>query len=292
MQDSITLTQDETPPVRSEDDVKEKRIAVVEIFGPTFQGEGPLAGSKTMFIRFGGCDYRCQKCDSLHAVIPSAVKANARYLTAEEIIDELCRLRGSSGTVWVTLSGGNPCMWDLTRLMQYLHGNGFAVAVETQGTIWRDWLLGAHMVVISPKSPGMGEKFEPEKFSNFVAQLTMNGKPFAVKVVVFSAQDIEFAVDVWQAIEPNVPPEQAGMMFLSLGNPFPPVLDDTQHLTDNPQLVEASIISHKPISDEHKLALLDCYRVLTEEVCQDPRITHMRFLPQLHVLAYSNESER
>jgi hypothetical protein len=89
MTDSTVLTQDdvnlEEAPVRSEEDVKEKRIAVVEIFGPTIQGEGPLAGSKTMFIRFGGCDYRCQKCDSLHAVIPGAVKAGARYLTAEEL---------------------------------------------------------------------------------------------------------------------------------------------------------------------------------------------------------------
>src|SRR3954464_167518 len=94
----------EVPPI-NEEDKKAKRIGVVEIFGPTIQGEGPLAGSKTMFVRLGGCDYRCTSCDSLHAVIPSAVKKHARYLTAEEITDELVRLRGISGTEWVTLSG-------------------------------------------------------------------------------------------------------------------------------------------------------------------------------------------
>jgi 7-carboxy-7-deazaguanine synthase len=129
----------EVPPITDEDK-KAKKIAVVEIFGPTIQGEGPLAGSKTMFIRFGGCDYRCKMCDSLHAVIPSAVKKNARYMTAEEIADEVARLRGISGTNWVTLSGGNPCMWDLTRLVQLLRGAKFAIAVETQGTLSPEWL--------------------------------------------------------------------------------------------------------------------------------------------------------
>src|SRR6201989_902656 len=100
---------------------EEKTIAVIEVFGPTIQGEGPLAGSKTMFIRFGGCDYRCAKCDSLHAVDPRAVKANAEYLTAEEIHDHLVSKAKETGTTWVTLSGGNPCMWDLSRLVGLLN---------------------------------------------------------------------------------------------------------------------------------------------------------------------------
>ncbi|MEB3059382.1 4Fe-4S cluster-binding domain-containing protein, partial [Parvimonas sp. D9] len=104
-------------------------------FGPTIQGEGLLAGSKTMFIRFGGCDYRCEKCDSLHAVIPTAVKANADYLTAEEIAARIIPEAKRTNTPWVTLSGGNPCMWDLTRLIGLLHGAELGVAVETQGTL-------------------------------------------------------------------------------------------------------------------------------------------------------------
>jgi 7-carboxy-7-deazaguanine synthase len=182
-------------------------------------------------------------------------------------------------------------MWDLTRLVQFLTGNGFAIAVETQGTIWRDWLLKTHMVVISPKSPGMGEKFEPEKFSRFVAQLVDNRKAFAIKVVIFSAIDIEFAVDIWQAMEPNVPEEQHGLFFLSLGNPFPPVLDEELNLIDNPTLRGEDEFDATPHKD-HRVRLLECYAILAEEVCQDPRIQHMRFLPQLHVLAWSNESKR
>ena len=43
-------------------------IRISEIFGPTIQGEGALIGQPTVFVRTGGCDYRCAWCDSLHAV--------------------------------------------------------------------------------------------------------------------------------------------------------------------------------------------------------------------------------
>ncbi|RWD90497.1 MAG: 7-carboxy-7-deazaguanine synthase QueE, partial [Mesorhizobium sp.] len=45
-------------------------IRISEIFGPTVQGEGPLIGRPTVFVRTGGCDYRCRWCDTLYAVLP------------------------------------------------------------------------------------------------------------------------------------------------------------------------------------------------------------------------------
>ena len=54
------------------------RFPVVEVFGPTIQGEGELAGVPTAFVRFGGCDYRCTWCDSLHAVLPEDVREAPR----------------------------------------------------------------------------------------------------------------------------------------------------------------------------------------------------------------------
>ena len=267
----------------SETEAGGKKIAVIETFGPTIQGEGPLAGSKTMFVRFGGCDYRCTKCDSLHAVIPAAVKANASYLTAEEIADRIIPGAKASGTPWVTLSGGNPCMWDLSRLIHLLHGAGLGVAVETQGTLAPDWLRLCQMVVISPKSPGMGEKFEPEKLVKFL-QATLPKKPHlpkpavALKVVVFSQQDIDFAIDVTEVAARVPDAVTPGMLFLSLGNHAPPLLEGTELVTETPP--------------DFRLQLLQQYRILAEEVAEDPRITHFRILPQLHVLAWANESEK
>jgi len=280
----------EEPPI-SQEDKKEKKLAIVEIFGPTIQGEGPHAGMKTMFIRFGGCDYRCVKCDSLHAVLPTAVRAHARYMTPDEIIDELVEKRGNSGTHWVVFSGGNPCMWDLNRLISYVHGAGFGIAVETQGTILPDWLIRCQQVTISPKSPGMGEKFEPDKYVAMITRLYDAGTPFATKVVVFSALDIEFAVEVWNIMNTVVPINLEPFMMLSLGNPYPPIITQEGVLRENPSLTgESKLDDHS--DRDHRLILLDNYRQLLEEYVQDPRIHHMRFLPQLHVLAWGNETGR
>ena len=50
------------------------QILISEIFGPTIQGEGPLIGIPTIFVRTGSCDYRCSWCDSLYAVLPQYKK--------------------------------------------------------------------------------------------------------------------------------------------------------------------------------------------------------------------------
>lgn len=54
-----------------------KTLPVIEIFGPTVQGEGAEAGVPTHFLRLGGCDYRCAWCDTMYAVDPATVRASA-----------------------------------------------------------------------------------------------------------------------------------------------------------------------------------------------------------------------
>lgn len=255
----------------------EKRLPVMEVFGPTIQGEGPLAGTKTMFVRFGGCDYRCEKCDSLHAVIPQMVKKFARRLTAEEIAEELLPVMQKTGTQWVTFSGGNPCMWDLTRLQHIIQEVDGFTCVETQGTLCPDWLLRSNMVVTSPKSPGMGEKFEEDKYGAFISKL--RGRvPVALKVVVFSQQDFDFGLYVGDfAYQKGV--IYPGMRFFSLGNPYPPKLNpDTLEMSENVQPSE--------LLDQ----LMRAYRILIEDMTCDPRITDWKFLPQLHILAWGNKA--
>lgn len=133
--------------------MKTKAIPVAEIFGPTIQGEGPLAGVSTTFVRFGGCDYLCSWCDSLHAVLPQHVRQLER-LPAAEIVARLRALDGASR--WVTLSGGNPAMHQLDALVDQLHAEGWYVAVETQGSRWQPWLAKVDQLVISPKPPSSG----------------------------------------------------------------------------------------------------------------------------------------
>ena len=131
-----------------------KLIPVVEIFGPTVQGEGAEAGIPTHFVRVGGCDFRCSWCDTMYAVDPEIVRATAEKLSSQEIV---ARVEGLGGRPdWVTISGGNPALHQLDDVVWRLHGAGFRVSVETQGSRWASWLGAVDRLTISPKPPSSG----------------------------------------------------------------------------------------------------------------------------------------
>ena len=113
-------------------------IRVSEIFGPTIQGEGPLIGRPTVFVRTGGCDYRCAWCDTLYAVLPSHRDEWLPMSTAE-IAERVDALTGSQ-PILVTLSGGNPAMQPLGPLIALGRSKGYSFALETQGSLAPDWL--------------------------------------------------------------------------------------------------------------------------------------------------------
>lgn len=255
----------------------EKRIPVVEIFGPTIQGEGFMAGVRTTFIRFGLCDYRCTMCDSLHAVLPELVKANSTRMTQKEIAAALLeqhRDMGISNSRWVTFSGGNPCIHDLTELVMRIRGfdeimGKLNIAVETQGTMLPEWLDLCDVITVSPKSPGMGEEFEVGKFVAFLKRFHKH-PGFNVKIVIFSMRDIEWAAHINSlCIDWGL----ADRVYFSLGNPYPPGKDEGLS------------------NDDIKLKLLEEYRILAEDLLQIPHLQNVKFLPQIHVLTWANKQK-
>lgn len=289
-QDTTELS---SPPEQSSADSSVKKHPVIELFGPVIQGEGSQAGQQTLFIRFGGCDYRCKMCDSMHAVLPGAVQKNASWMTPEQIVTACVQEKIATGVEWITFSGGNPLMHKLDELVTLLRGEGFHINVETQGTLWQDWLYNVDVVTVSPKSWGMGEKFEEKKYTKFLQKL--NGmRPLCVKVVVFSEQDLEFAYGIYMIttqVSKQWLYEVQGSIayYLSLGNPYPPVLDDEYVAHDNPDMTgELNGLAPLDLTKD----LLQSYQRLSEEVLGDRRLKAFRFLPQLHVLVYGNEAGR
>lgn len=165
------------------------------------QGEGPYIGIGSFFIRFGGCDYRCIWCDSMHAVLPDAVK-KLPSMTEDEILDELFKKTGIPNfrtfRPVIVLSGGNPTMWDLTNLVRKIKKdwNDPIIQVETQGTIWRDWLVEADHVVVSPKPPSSGMETDWDQLEEFLGNLEDEMVQTSIKVVVFDERDLEYALYV------------------------------------------------------------------------------------------------
>jgi len=73
-------------------------------------------------------------------------------MTVESIVEEAVRLNAEYPAVWVCLTGGEPLAQNVRPLALRLHGAGFKVQVETNGTFPPAPLADWHTV--SPKPPG------------------------------------------------------------------------------------------------------------------------------------------
>lgn len=153
------------------------QFPVAEIFGPTIQGEGIHIGKRTNFIRFAGCDTHCPWCDTKSAW---EIKDHM-YMTEHQIIETVTLTKAPI----VTLTGGNPVLYDLDNLCELLFLNFDEVHVETQGTLWKDWLYQATFVSVSPK-PHHLMTGVLDKITSYLHDRCQ------LKVVLFSEKDIPF----------------------------------------------------------------------------------------------------
>jgi 7-carboxy-7-deazaguanine synthase len=117
-------------------------LRVVEIF-PSVQGEGLRQGEPTIFVRLAGCNLKCAFCDTKYAW------EGGRELSPEQVVHIIKRIRKRFPADWVELTGGEPYLQDLRRLVKLLQKERFSVQVETNGT--RHYPLNVDWVTISPK---------------------------------------------------------------------------------------------------------------------------------------------
>lgn len=239
--------------------VRSDEIRVSEIFGPTIQGEGVLIGLPTVFVRSGGCDYRCSWCDSLHAV-ESSYRHEWHAMSTEAVWQEIVRLsRGEA--VMVSLSGGNPAIQPFGDLIGRGHRNGYRFALETQGSIAREWFAELDVLVLSPKPPSSGMETDWQAFD--VCLRMAAGKPQTVlKFVVFDEADYAYARAA-AARHPHLP------VYLQPGNHTPPPSDDKD----------------APIDLE---GVMERMRWLVDATIEDGWF-EARVLPQLHVLIWGDK---
>lgn len=167
-----------------------RKIPISEIFGPTLQGEGPVIGRPSVFVRVGGCDYRCNWCDSLYAVLPE-YKHEWQKMDEEEILQKVLLLTNQK-PVLVTLTGGNPALYDLAGLIEKGHARGLTFMMETQGSKVKPWFKDLDQLVISPKAPSSGMATDWEIVRACLDAATPE-VPAALKIVIFNDEDYAFA---------------------------------------------------------------------------------------------------
>ncbi|WP_210366549.1 7-carboxy-7-deazaguanine synthase QueE [Bacillus sp. REN3] len=237
------------------------KIPVIEIFGPTIQGEGMVIGQKTMFVRTAGCDYSCAWCDSSFTWDGSG-KGLIRQLEAEEIWQELKTL-GGNGFSLVTISGGNPALINnLSFLIELLKRNDIKVALETQGSRWQEWFMEIDELTLSPKPPSSKMKTDFAVLDEIIHRLKMNkgSQNISLKIIVFDEQDYQYAKIIHDRY-PDVP------FFLQVGN-VETAAADKEKLVEN--------LIHK-------------FQLLVRQVTSDHEMKNVRVLPQLHTYIWGNK---
>ena len=171
--------------------------AVKEIFY-TLQGEGANTGRAAVFFRFAGCnlwtgreqdrhDATCQFCDT--DFVGTDGPGGGRFAAAGELAAAVAAAwpPGEPGRRFVVCTGGEPLLQLDSELVQALHGEGFEIAVETNGTLpppdGIDWLCvspkaGAELVVtrgdeiklVFPQAGAAPDQFEWLGFRHYFLQ--------------------------------------------------------------------------------------------------------------------------
>jgi 7-carboxy-7-deazaguanine synthase len=134
--------------------------AVKEVFY-TLQGEGANAGRPAVFCRFTGCNLwsglekdrttaRCRFCDT--DFVGTNGSRGGRYDAADlaNVVRDCWQSAMHSADPLVVCTGGEPALQLDSELVGALHGAGFTVAVETNGSL--DLPQEVDWITLSPKA--------------------------------------------------------------------------------------------------------------------------------------------
>ena len=170
--------------------------AVKEIF-MTLQGEGAHAGRAAVFCRFAGCNLwsgreadrataACRFCDT--DFVGTDGTLGGRYETAAVLAGTIAgQWTGGATDRYTILTGGEPLLQVDAELITALHGHGFAVGIETNGTLAPpdgiDWICvspkagaelklrrGHELKLVYPQAGAEPERFAELAFERFSLQ--------------------------------------------------------------------------------------------------------------------------
>ncbi|MDR0787796.1 MAG: 7-carboxy-7-deazaguanine synthase QueE [Gemmatimonadota bacterium] len=198
-----------------------KRYGIREVFA-TLQGEGALAGSPAVFLRFAGCNLGydvCPWCDTDWE--------KAEYLEPVSGVLELVHraaVQGFGGVLPGTLlvaTGGEPSLQLDAPLSDALRAAGFRIAMESNGSRSVDRSL-VDWLTVSPKQNGFAQK-EGDELKIVFSGSTVPGPAPDVEAVRRLVADTRFSHYFLQPVDlpgqgPNYTQTVAAVM--ELGPPW------------------------------------------------------------------------
>jgi 7-carboxy-7-deazaguanine synthase (Cx14CxxC type) len=164
----------------------------------TLQGEGAQAGRAAVFLRFAGCNLWtglerdrataiCQFCDT--DFIGTDGTGGGKFADADALARAVFAQwpAQGQGRPYVVCTGGEPLLQLDSAAVEALHGRGFEIAIETNGTLLPppgiDWICvspkadagqklmrGDELKLVYPQDGAPPERFAGQDFRNFFLQ--------------------------------------------------------------------------------------------------------------------------
>jgi len=168
---------------------------IIEVF-ESIQGEGKGIGTPSIFVRFWGCNLRCQfagsECDTPYAV--SREKENAVDMTPEELADKIKTYKSKN----IVFTGGEPTLYQtyitdvMSNLNQFLTTDEkeyYTAEVETNATIpldskFRNSINQFNMSVKLSSSNQLNKDYDKIRYS-----------PKAIKTFPIKRSHFKFVID-------------------------------------------------------------------------------------------------
>jgi len=165
------------------------RMRVIEVFH-SIQGEGPLTGERTSFVRTARCNLRCSWCDTAYSFGPGR----------ERSIDSLLREVARHRTRHVCLTGGEPLLQrESPTLVRRLSERGITTVIETGGSLDVSPYLGIPAVILSVDVKCPSSRMEGK---NRWANLALLRPTDVVKFVIGDRKDYLYAKRVLRLRRP------------------------------------------------------------------------------------------
>jgi organic radical activating enzyme len=108
-----------------------KQVKINEIFY-SIQGEGPYQGVPQVFVRFSGCNIRCDYCDTDHF--------GYKVYTSKKLLDEIKSVHSGKEIHSISITGGEPLVQTdfLAEFLPVLNENKYKIYLETNGILFNE----------------------------------------------------------------------------------------------------------------------------------------------------------
>lgn len=189
----------------------------------SIQGEGPLVGFPTFFVRLYGCNLNCSWCDTPYAREGDSYK----IVTPEEILH--IWKENYAEIPYVTITGGEPLLQrESLKLIHLFLEREVKVLLETNGSLEIKEVPKEVLIVMDVKTPSSGMSHY-NYFENFKYLKEQD----AVKFVIKDKSDFDWSLEIiskfdllkrctcfFSPASPYLSPRELALLILEIRKPL------------------------------------------------------------------------